>query len=121
VYARQGLKLMCESLLYMNPVNVKKSIDTIGGKPDRPDKSGCLSWLRFSWDQDPLVGEGLPRIQAKGQGADRQVLVCLHGLSVQEARRIPPRVDELLRDIGILQAGSRDRPLVEKAFAHVLL
>ena len=60
-------------------------------------------------------------IQAKGQGTDWQVLVCLHGLSVSEACRIPPRLDELLRNIGILQADSRNRPLAEKAVAHVLL
>ena len=35
--------------------------------------------------------------------------------------RIPAWLDELLRNIRILQADSRDRPLVEEAFAHVLL
>jgi len=60
-------------------------------------------------------------IQAEGQGTDRPVLVCLHGLSVSEACRIPARLDELLRDLGVLQAGARNRPLAEKAIAHVLL
>ena len=60
-------------------------------------------------------------IQAKGQRTDRQVLVRFHGLSVSQTCRIPAGLDELLRNIGILQADSRDRPLAEKAIAHVLL
>jgi len=60
-------------------------------------------------------------IQAEGQGTDRSVMVCLHGLSVPETCQIPAGLDELLRDIGILQTDSRDRPLAEKAIAHVLL
>ena len=43
-----------------------------------------------------------------GRCTDRQVVVCFDGIPVQEACRIPERLDELFRHIGILHTDSRN-------------
>ena len=68
-----------------------------------------------------MVRQCLSRVQAKGQRPYGKKLVRLYGIPYGKARGIPPWLDELLWDFGVLSADPRNRSLAAKASADVLL
>jgi len=80
-----------------------------------------LFGIHFPPGPNPLDGKGLQGVQEAYSSPDRQKLVCLNGVSHAEADGIYPWLDELLRDIGILQTDTGTGILASETDKDVLL
>ena len=86
------------------------AVEFVGGHPiagtEHSGVEAAFPGLFVNKYQFLVVVRKFPLFNTTGEALDRQKLVGFHGVPLEEARQLRSRLDELLRDFGILQSDS---------------